>query len=269
MLGTTDSRRFGRVAVGFLKAGATAGAGLVIGLNLPIGGTKIARAADASAFAPNAFVRVASGQQRHGVDQAYRVRPGHIHWTVNHRRRGTGCRLVADPGRARAGRRGAVQQSALGSGAGHRRKFQHSELLRTVAPGRRHGPGDAGRRRPPPSGASQSAGITVSQGVILSHPAQRPQRDISATSPKPRQCWCRRTTVAAEGPGRLHPDRHPRAAARFAATRPVALANYTIDVTQLPGLLTAVLERPPLFGSTVRSFDASAALAVDGVTDCG
>jgi isoquinoline 1-oxidoreductase beta subunit len=39
---------------------------------------------------------------------------------------------------------------------------------------------------------------------------------------------------------------------------------YTIDV-QLPGLLTAVTAHPPRFGATVKSFDASAAMAIKGV----
>jgi len=43
-------------------------------------------------------------------------------------------------------------------------------------------------------------------------------------------------------------------------------AQFTIDVV-FPGMLVAVLERPPLFGATVRSFDASAAKAVPGVVD--
>jgi len=43
-------------------------------------------------------------------------------------------------------------------------------------------------------------------------------------------------------------------------------ARFTIDV-QLPGMLTAVIARPPLFGATVRSFDKAAAVKVPGVTD--
>jgi isoquinoline 1-oxidoreductase beta subunit len=39
-----------------------------------------------------------------------------------------------------------------------------------------------------------------------------------------------------------------------------------MDVS-LPGLLTAVIQRPPVFGATVRSFDQTAALKVPGVTD--
>lgn len=41
---------------------------------------------------------------------------------------------------------------------------------------------------------------------------------------------------------------------------------FTIDV-KLPGLLTAVMIHPPLFGATVKSFDGSKAKAVKGVVD--
>jgi isoquinoline 1-oxidoreductase beta subunit len=41
-------------------------------------------------------------------------------------------------------------------------------------------------------------------------------------------------------------------------------AQFTLDVV-LPGMLVALLKRPPLFGATVKSFDAAAAAAVPGV----
>ncbi len=41
-------------------------------------------------------------------------------------------------------------------------------------------------------------------------------------------------------------------------------AQFTLDVV-LPGMLVALLKRPPLFGATVKSFDAGAASAVPGV----
>lgn len=41
-------------------------------------------------------------------------------------------------------------------------------------------------------------------------------------------------------------------------------AQYTIDV-RLPGMLTAVVARPPVFGATLASFDATAAKAIPGV----
>jgi isoquinoline 1-oxidoreductase beta subunit len=43
-------------------------------------------------------------------------------------------------------------------------------------------------------------------------------------------------------------------------------ATFTQDV-QLPGMLTAVVARPPRFGATVKSFDAAKAKAVAGVVD--
>jgi isoquinoline 1-oxidoreductase beta subunit len=42
--------------------------------------------------------------------------------------------------------------------------------------------------------------------------------------------------------------------------------DFTIDV-KLPGMLTAVIAHPPLFGAKVKSFDATAAKAVKGVVD--
>ena len=41
-------------------------------------------------------------------------------------------------------------------------------------------------------------------------------------------------------------------------------AQFTLDVT-MPGLLVALLKRPPRFGATVKSFDAAPALALPGV----
>jgi len=43
-------------------------------------------------------------------------------------------------------------------------------------------------------------------------------------------------------------------------------AQFTLDVA-FPGMLVALLQRPPLFGATVKSYDASAAKAVPGVVN--
>lgn len=43
-------------------------------------------------------------------------------------------------------------------------------------------------------------------------------------------------------------------------------AQFTLDVT-MPGMLVALMQRPPLFGATVKSVDASAAKAIPGVVD--
>jgi len=49
-----------------------------------------------------------------------------------------------------------------------------------------------------------------------------------------------------------------------AAAKSDGTAQFTIDVV-LPGMLVALLKRPPLFGATVKSFDAAPAGAVPGV----
>jgi isoquinoline 1-oxidoreductase subunit beta len=49
-----------------------------------------------------------------------------------------------------------------------------------------------------------------------------------------------------------------------AAAKSDGSAQFTLDVA-LPGMLVALLKRPPLFGGTVKSFDATAASAVPGV----
>ncbi len=49
-----------------------------------------------------------------------------------------------------------------------------------------------------------------------------------------------------------------------AAAKSDGTAQFTIDVV-FPGMLVALLKRPPLFGATVKSFDAAAAGAVFGV----
>jgi isoquinoline 1-oxidoreductase beta subunit len=55
-----------------------------------------------------------------------------------------------------------------------------------------------------------------------------------------------------------------KAARVDAAAKTDGTAEFTLDVV-LPGMLVALLKRPPQFGATVRSFDATAASAVPGV----
>jgi isoquinoline 1-oxidoreductase beta subunit len=69
---------------------------------------------------------------------------------------------------------------------------------------------------------------------------------------KPKQQW---KLIGSEDFRRL--DSHDKATGQ---------QNYTIDV-KLPGMLTAVVAHPPLFGATVKSFDPAPAKAVKGVVD--
>jgi isoquinoline 1-oxidoreductase beta subunit len=50
------------------------------------------------------------------------------------------------------------------------------------------------------------------------------------------------------------------------ADKTMGRQDYTIDV-QLPGMLTAVLKRPPRFGGTMKSYDAESVRSMSGVVD--
>jgi isoquinoline 1-oxidoreductase subunit beta len=103
--------------------------------------------------------------------------------------------------------------------------------------------------------------LTVEQGVIH-HAASKRQAHFgelvatAATLPVPE-------TVQLKEPKDFkligHPTPRVDAAAKSNGT-----AQFTLDVV-LPGMLVALLKRPPLFGATVKSFDAAAASAVPGV----
>ena len=246
---------------GFLKAGATAGAGLVIGLNLPVGGTKIARAAD-GALAPNAFVRITP-------DNSVTVLIKHIEFgqgTFTGLSTIVAEELDADWSQIRAEH--APADAALynnlhwgpvqGTGGSSSTANSYEQMRQAGATARAMLVAAAAAEWGVPA-----AGITVIRGV-LSHQASG-RRATFGDFAEAASMLVPPDSVALKDPAdfTLIGTRVPRLDSHD-KTR--GAANYTIDV-QLPGLLTAVLERPPLFGSTVRSFDASAALAVEGVTD--
>jgi isoquinoline 1-oxidoreductase subunit beta len=105
------------------------------------------------------------------------------------------------------------------------------------------------------------AELTVTQGTVL-HAAKNRQATFgelvatAATLPVP-------DTVQLKDPKdfKLIGRRAPRV---DAAAKSNGSAQFTIDVA-LPGMLVALLRRPPQFGATVKSFDAAAAGAVPGV----
>jgi isoquinoline 1-oxidoreductase beta subunit len=105
------------------------------------------------------------------------------------------------------------------------------------------------------------ADLTVEQGVIY-HAASKRQAHFgelvvtATTLPVPE-------TVQLKDPKdfKLIGHRAPRV---DATAKSNGTAQFTLDVV-LPGMLVALLKRPPLFGATVKSFDAAAASAVPGV----
>jgi isoquinoline 1-oxidoreductase beta subunit len=108
-----------------------------------------------------------------------------------------------------------------------------------------------------------AAEIAVDRGV-LSHPASRQQANFgelagkAAAQPLP-------TKVALKDPKdfKLIGQKLPRV---DVPAKSNGTAQFTLDVT-CPGMVVAVLQRPPLFGATVKSYDATAAKAVPGVVE--
>ncbi|MCB1908757.1 MAG: xanthine dehydrogenase family protein molybdopterin-binding subunit [Rhodocyclaceae bacterium] len=108
-----------------------------------------------------------------------------------------------------------------------------------------------------------AAEIRVSDGIVGHPPSQRSARfgalaEAAARQPVPDE-------VRLKSPGEFKLI-GKRAARKDTADKSTGRAVFTQDV-QLPGMLVAVVAHPPRFGATVRSFDARAAKAVDGVDD--
>ena len=105
------------------------------------------------------------------------------------------------------------------------------------------------------------ADLTVERGVVYHMPSKRQASfgtlvATAATLPVP-------DTVKLKDPKDFKLIGH--AAPRVdASAKSDGTAQFTLDVA-LPGMLVALLKRPPQFGSAVKSFDAAAATAVPGV----
>ena len=126
----------------FIKAGALAGGGLVLGFFMP-GANKFARAADA----PKPSLRAQrlpahrAGQHGDGDGQPARIRPGRAYVAADADCRRPRLRLVADARRTGAGRR-RLQGSGLRH-ADDRRLGQHRPLVFAVPRNRRQSARDA------------------------------------------------------------------------------------------------------------------------------
>ena len=248
----------------FLKTGAVAGAGLVIGLHLPLRAVKpVAAAATAGGdFAPNAFVRIAVddsvtilakhiefGQGSHTglatilaeeLDAAWeQVRAeaapanaeiyNNLHWGPS---QGTGGSSSIANSYEQLRQAGAIARALLVEAAAKTWGVPAAEI--TV---------EKGQVRHAASGKSSGFGALVETAAGLPTPAE-----VKLKDPKDF------TLIGSRVPRLDSPDK----------TRGKAM--FTIDMT-LPGMLTAVVARPPLFGAKVKSVNAEAAKAVKGVTD--
>lgn len=245
-----------------LKAGAIAGAGLILGVALPRGPRPARAAADAGALAPNAFVRIAPddsvtvlakhiefGQGSHtglatlvaeelDADwEQIRVEAApadaalynNLHWGPV---QGTGGSSSIANSYDQLRQAGATARALLIEAAAKDWKVPAGEI--TV---------EKGMVRHAGSGKESGFGALVETANGLPVPAE-----VGLKDPKDF------TLIGHDVPRKDSPDKVR------------GRAQFTIDV-QRPGMLTALLARPPRFGGKVASFDASAALAVEGVTD--
>lgn len=252
----------------FLKAGAAAGAGLTLAFYLPSGiaqmsgpGKTVGDAA-AAPFAPNAFVRI-------GPDDSVTV-------IVKHLEMGQGTytglptlvaeELDADWSQIRvegapadAGRyNNLLWGPAQGTGGSTAIANSFEQLRKAGATARAMLVAAAAETWKVPA-----SGVTVSKGVILHHASGRKASfgqlaAKAAAMPVP-------ADVKLKEPKdfRYIGKRVPRT-----DTRPKinGTAQFTIDV-KLPGMLTAVVAHPPLFGAKPKSFDANKARSIKGVVD--
>ena len=108
-----------------------------------------------------------------------------------------------------------------------------------------------------------AAEITVDQGVVSHRGTGRRATFGELAAAAAKQTPPAQVTLKDPKDWKLVGRRAPRVDSRAKID---GSAVFTFDV-RLPDMLTAVIARPPRFGAKVKSFDASAARRVNGVTD--
>jgi isoquinoline 1-oxidoreductase beta subunit len=246
---------------GFLKASALAGAGLVVGLHLPSGRITTARAAGSGPFegylmiAPDSTVTVLAahidlGQGSYTGAATLVAEELDAAWSQMRAEGAAGnTRLYGNA------TWGGIMQGTGGS-TGMLSSFDHYRRAGAIA-----------RAMLVAAAAAQwgvpAAEITVSEGVI-SHPnggkasfgdlvkAATLLHEPDDVELKPASAW---RLIGKESVRRID-----------SVDKTTGRQLFTLDVRQ-PGMLTAMVVRPPRFGATLASFDASAAKAIKGVVD--
>ncbi|RDZ27398.1 xanthine dehydrogenase family protein molybdopterin-binding subunit [Lysobacter silvisoli] len=248
----------------FLKAGALAGGGLVVGFLIP-GARRFAMAEPAAAaaaaapFVPNAFVRIgeddsvtvllAHSEMGQGIwtglamliaeelDADWsKIRvehapaaPAYAHTAFGAQMTGGSTSIWSEFDRYRQA--GATARALLVQAAAQRFGVPATEV--TTA-----------------NGVASGGGKSARYGELAAEAAKLPA-PAAAAALKDAKDWkiIGKPTKRLDTPEKI-----------------TGKAKFGMDV-QFEGLLTAVVARPPVFGGTVKSFDASAAKAVAGVRD--
>ncbi|WDD91753.1 xanthine dehydrogenase family protein molybdopterin-binding subunit [Burkholderia sp. FERM BP-3421] len=246
----------------FLKAaGAGAAVGLTIGFNWPVGIRRaLAADAPAAAFAPNAFLRVTPDNRVTVI--AKHVEMGQGAYTglativaeeLDADWRDVGVESApADASRYANLQFGTVQ----GTGGSSSMANSWTQLREAGAKAR----------------AMLVAAAAAQWGVDPATLSTRDGRVIDAVHQR-EATYGSLATAAARLPVPAHVTLKSPDAFRLIGRRPPRVdvpaktdgtAQFTLDVT-FPGMRVALLQRPPRFGATVKSFDPAAARAVPGV----
>ncbi len=251
-----------------LKAGAAAGAGLTLAFYLPGGdaqmsgpGRTTGAAAAPPAFAPNAFVRI-------GADDTVTVVAKHVEMGQGaHTGLATIVAEELDAAWSQVRVEGAPADAKLynnllwgpvqGTGGSTAIGNSFEQLRKAGATARAMLVAAAADNWKVP--ASE---ISVSRGMVAHKSGRKASfgelAAKAATMPVPAE-------VKLKDPKQfqLIGKRAPRKDSRAKTN---GTAQFTIDV-KLPGMLTAVVAHPPLFGAKLKSFDPARAKAVKGVVD--
>jgi isoquinoline 1-oxidoreductase subunit beta len=246
----------------FLKVSAVAGAGLTLGFYLVPGFAQMGKSADATAsrsLTPNAFVRI-------GADSSVTVIAKHLEMgqgTYTGLATLVAEELDADWSRVKV--EGAPADAGLynnlswgpmqGTGGSSAIANSYEQLRNAGATARAMLVAAAAREwKVPP------AEITVEQGIIRHGGRKASFGELvekAAALPVPDE-------VRLKDPKDFRYIGKKRLPRKDSRAKTNGSALYTIDM-QLPGMLTAVVAHPPLFGARVKSFDASRAKAAKGV----
>jgi isoquinoline 1-oxidoreductase beta subunit len=257
----------------FLAAGGAAGAGLILGLRIPLvtadeaagGPGATAGNADnpeAGPFEPNAFVRI-------GTDETVTVIVKHLEMgqgtytglptLVAEELDAAWSQVRAEGAPADAERYANLFWSGLqGTGGSTALANSYLQLRRAGAAARQMLVGAAAERWKVPAGE-----IAVRDGV-LSHSATGAEATFGAlAADAARQPVPEEPRLKDPADFRLIGTRLPR---KDSLPKIEGNARFTQDVT-LPRMLTALVLHPPRFGARARTFDPTPALAAPGVTD--
>jgi len=249
---------------GFLKGAAAVGVGLVIDFRLEPAGAQATSPAP-SVLAPNAFVRIAPdntvtivakhlemGQGVHTGLATLLAEELDADWSQ--------IRVEAAPADAKRYNNLAwgplVSVQSTGGSTSIRNSWE--QLRQAGATARAMLVAAAAQRWGVPA-----AEITVDRGVVAHAASGRRASFGELAADAARQTPPAKVQLKDPKDFKLIGRHAPRVDSR---PKTDGSAVYTLDV-QRPNMLTAVIARPPRFGATVRSFDATAARRVNGVTD--